>query len=50
MGYSMTDALFGSVVPAYQAEYDITSDEMANWPEYKFGLPVPEWLEARRKK
>lgn len=50
LGYSMQDALFGSVVPAYQAEYDITSDEMANWPEYKFSMPVPDWLEAKRKK
>lgn len=42
-------AVFGSVVPAYQAEYDISADEMTNWPEYKFNLPVPDWLNARKK-
>jgi len=47
LGFNMQDALFGSVIPAYQAEYDITPEEIANWPEYKFG-DVPDWLEKRR--
>jgi len=50
LGFNMTDALYGSVIPAYQAEYDITADEMANWPKYSFDEPVPDWLEKRRKK
>lgn len=44
------DALYGSVIPAYQAEYNISSDEMANWPEYRFDLPTPEFFKERKKK
>lgn len=40
----MTKAEYGSVIPAYQAEYNITPAEMSNWPEYKFGMPVPSFF------
>ncbi|MBP7821048.1 CYTH domain-containing protein [Candidatus Saccharibacteria bacterium] len=49
LGYDKKDALHGSVIPAYQAEYDITPEEMANWPEYLINAPVPAWFEKRRK-
>ena len=49
LGLDMQKAVFGSVIPAYQAEYDISADEMTNWPEYKFDLSVPDWLQARKK-
>ena len=44
LGLDIANALHGSVIPAYQAEYDITENEMANWPEYRFDLPVPEFF------
>lgn len=41
-------ARHGSVIPAYQAEYDITDEEMATWPEYRFNKPIPDWLQKRQ--
>lgn len=49
LGLDINDALYGSVIPAYQAEYDITGEEMSNFPEYRFDLPMPEFFKARRK-
>lgn len=40
-------ALHGSVELAYQALYDVTEDEINNWPEICFG-DVPDWLIAKK--
>lgn len=45
----MKNALYGSVIPAYQAEYKITAEEMSNWPEYRFDLPVPDFFVSRKR-
>lgn len=44
-----TKALHGSVEVVYTAEYDISESDMNSWPEITF-VPVPDWLEAKRKK
>lgn len=49
LGLSKEKAVFGSVEIAYQAEYDVTEDEVDNWDELVF-RPVPEWLQIKRKK
>jgi adenylate cyclase class 2 len=49
LGFDINNALFGSVIPAYQAEYDITPEEMAHWPEYRLEEPIPQWLKDRKK-
>jgi adenylate cyclase, class 2 len=49
LGLRWDDALHGSVETAYQAEYDVTEEEVVGWPEVVFG-PVPEWLESKRKR
>jgi len=49
LGYNFKDALFGSVEVAYQAEYDVTEDEIDGWEVVTF-TPVPEWLEPKRRK
>lgn len=41
-------AVHGSVEVVYLAEYDITEDEIDNWPQYKF-TDVPEFFAQRRK-
>jgi len=43
----LENALHGSVETAYQAVYDVSEEEIDNWPEILF-TPVPEWLEAKR--
>lgn len=43
-----TKALHGSVEPAYQAIYDVTEEEINNWPEIKFS-DTPDWLMKRAK-
>ena len=48
LGFDWTQALYGSVEPAYQKYYDVTDKEIDGWPEIVFS-PVPEWLEKRRK-
>jgi adenylate cyclase class 2 len=42
------DALHGSADGAYQKYYDVTLDEINNWPEVMFG-PVPDWLLKRKR-
>jgi adenylate cyclase class 2 len=48
LGFDMKNALFGSVIPAYKAEYNISGEEISHWPEYKFG-PVPQFFQDRKK-
>jgi adenylate cyclase class 2 len=43
------EVLHGSVEVVYAAEYNITEDDVNSWPEITF-MPVPDWLEAKRKK
>lgn len=42
------EALHGSVEVAYQAEYDVTEDEVIHCEEILF-TPVPDWLAAKRR-
>ena len=42
-------AIHGSVETAYQAEYDVTEQEIDRWKEITF-IPIPDWLAAKRKK
>jgi adenylate cyclase, class 2 len=49
LGFRFEDALFGSVEVAYQAEYDVTEDEIDEWEVVTF-TPVPDWLEPKRRK
>jgi adenylate cyclase class 2 len=49
LGLDWSLARHGSVENAYQAEYDVTEEEVDSWPEITF-TPVPEWLEERRRK
>lgn len=48
LGLDYGQTLHGSVETAYQAIYDVTEEEIDNWPEIRF-IPVPDWLEATRK-
>ncbi len=48
LGLAWKDALHGSVEVAYQAEYDVTEQEVDAWPEIAF-IPVPAWLRAKRR-
>jgi adenylate cyclase class 2 len=43
-----TLAIHGSVETAYQAVYDVSEEEIDNWPEIRF-IETPEWLESKRK-
>lgn len=49
LSFKFEEALFGSVEVAYQAEYDVTEDEIDDWDEVTF-VPVPDWLEVKRRK
>jgi adenylate cyclase class 2 len=49
IGFNFEEALFGSVEVAYQAEYDVTEDEIDGWEIVTF-TPVPDWLEPKRRK
>ncbi len=41
-------ALHGSVEIIYRQHYDATDEEIDSWEEITF-VPVPDWLEAKRK-
>lgn len=41
------EAVHGSVEIAYQAEYNVTDEEVDHWEEILF-TPVPKWLEEKR--
>lgn len=47
LGFNMQDAKYGSVEIVYQQIYNVTEDEVNNWPEIKF-IDVPNWLEERK--
>lgn len=47
LGFNMQDAKYGSVEIVYQQIYNVTEDEVNNWPEIKF-IDVPNWLEGRK--
>lgn len=49
LGLDWNKVLHGSVEVVYTAEYDVTEDEVNSWPEVSF-IPIPEWLEAKRKR
>ena len=42
------DALHGSVEVAYQAEYDVSEEEIDHWDEIKFS-ELPTWLAIKKK-
>lgn len=48
LGLKIEDAVHGSVEIAYQAEFDVTEEEVDHWSEILF-TPVPDWLEAKRR-
>lgn len=48
LGLDWFTVMHGSVEVAYLAEYDVTEQEVDDWPEIVFGQ-VPDWLEKRRK-
>ena len=48
LGLDYAQALHGSVEIAYQAVYDVSEEEIDNWPEIRF-IATPEWLESKRK-
>jgi len=48
LGLDWADALHGSVEVVYLAEYDVTEQEVDEWPEITFA-PVPPALAAKRK-
>lgn len=50
LGLSMQDAIYGSVEPVYIKHYDVTEDEVNNWPEIIFTDKIPDWLEKKRRK
>lgn len=48
LGLEWPSALHGSVEIAYQAYFDVTEEEIYNYPRVTFD-PVPDWLEKRRR-
>lgn len=48
LGYDWKDAMHGSVETVYQMHFDVSDAEIDSWEEITF-VPVPEWLEAKRK-
>lgn len=48
LGFGWQKAMHGSVETAYQEIYDTTEEEIDHWDSITF-IPVPEWLEKKRK-
>ncbi len=48
LGFDWNKAMHGSVEPIYQMHYDVTEEEIDQWESITF-IPVPEWLEKKRK-
>lgn len=42
------NVILGNIEMVYQKYYDVTAEEVYNWPRVSFG-DVPDWLEQRRK-
>ena len=49
LGLDWSKAMHGSVETVYQQHYEATEQEIDNWESITF-VPVPEWLEKKRKK
>lgn len=49
LGLDRNKVLYGSVEVAYQAEYDVTEEEVDDWEQITF-TPIPKWLVAKAKK
>ena len=47
-GFDWSNALHGSVEVAYQRSYDVSEEEIDSWETITF-IPIPDWLEIRRK-
>ena len=47
LGLDKKLAMHGSVETVYQQHYDVTEDEIDQWPEITF-VPIPDWLEKKR--
>jgi len=48
LGLNWDDVLHGSVENVYAMNYNITEEEVCDWPEIKF-IDIPEWLEKKKK-
>ncbi|MCR4322467.1 MAG: CYTH domain-containing protein [Candidatus Azambacteria bacterium] len=48
LGLDWSKAMHGSVETAYQAYYGVSDEEIDGWESITF-VPVPDWLEVRRK-
>lgn len=48
LGLDWNAALHGSVETAYQAYFNVSEEEINGWEAATF-IPVPDWLEVRRK-
>ena len=49
LGLDWAEALHGSVETAYQKYFDATEAEIDGWEKITF-TPVPDWLEAKRRR
>ena len=47
-GFDWSKALHGSVETAYIKYYDVSEEEINSWETITF-IPIPDWLEIRRK-
>jgi len=48
LGFDWQQVKHGSVENVYQEIYDLTEEEIQSWKEACF-IPVPDWLEAKRR-
>ena len=48
LGLDYLQALHGSVETAYQAVYDVSEEEIDNWPVIRF-IETPDWLQPKLK-
>lgn len=49
LGFRMEDAHYGCVDEIYKLYYDVTNDDINYCPKISF-VPVPDWLEKKRRK
>lgn len=49
LGLNVDSAVYGSVVSAYQAEYDVSNDVVNNLPEYSFSKAAPVAFGSRKQ-
>ncbi len=49
LDFDWDDAMHGSIENVYQKYYQVSEEEVDNWPKITF-VPVPDWLEAKRRK